>query len=39
VEFLGQAIFTDRRRGAKLAARVLADMPIPEVRIEGMEGN
>ena len=39
VEFLGQAIFTDRRRGAKLAARVRADMPIPEVRIEGMEGN
>jgi hypothetical protein len=39
VEFLGQAIFTDRRRGAKLAARVLADMPIPEVRTEGMEGN
>jgi hypothetical protein len=31
VEFLGQAIFTDRRRGAALAAKVLADTPMPEV--------
>src|ERR1700761_2103829 len=31
VEFLGQAIFTDRQRGAALAARVLADSPMPEV--------
>jgi TetR/AcrR family transcriptional regulator len=31
VEFLGQAIFTDRRQGAELAARVLADSPMPEV--------
>lgn len=30
VEFLGQAIFRDRSRGAELAARVLADMPMPE---------
>ena len=29
VEFLGQAIFKDRSRGAKLAARVLADIPMP----------
>ncbi len=29
VEFLGQAIFTDRERGAKLARRVLADTPMP----------
>lgn len=28
-EFLGQAIFIDRMRGAELARRVLADMPIP----------
>jgi TetR/AcrR family transcriptional regulator len=31
VEFLGQAIFTDRKRGAEIAARVLADTPMPEV--------
>jgi len=31
VEFLGQAIFLDRERGAKLAARVLADTPMPEL--------
>lgn len=30
VEFLGQAIFIDRARGAELAARVLADTPMPE---------
>lgn len=29
VEFLGQAIFVDRARGAELAARVLADSPMP----------
>ncbi len=29
VEFLGRAIFTDRRHGAALAARVLADTPMP----------
>ncbi len=34
VEFLGQAVFRDRRRGAELAARVLADMPMPEVNRE-----
>ena len=30
VEFLGQAIFIDRQRGAELAKRVLADTPMPE---------
>jgi TetR/AcrR family transcriptional regulator len=30
VEFLGQAVFRDRQRGAELAARVLADTPMPE---------
>jgi TetR/AcrR family transcriptional regulator len=30
VEFLGQAIFQDRKRGAELAAMVLADTPMPE---------
>lgn len=32
VEFLGQAIFQDRQRGAELAARVLADTPMPEFK-------
>jgi TetR/AcrR family transcriptional regulator len=30
VDFLGQAIFADRQHGAELAARVYADMPMPE---------
>ena len=30
VEFLGQAIFQDRKRGAELAAKVLNDTPMPE---------
>jgi len=30
VEFLGKAIFEDRRHGAKLAAQVLADTPMPD---------
>jgi TetR/AcrR family transcriptional regulator len=29
VEFLGQAIFCDRKRGARIAERVLTDMPAP----------
>jgi TetR/AcrR family transcriptional regulator len=29
IEYLGQTIFTDRRRGARLAKAVLAAMPIP----------
>ncbi len=32
VEFLGQAVFVDRRRGAELAACVLADTPMPELK-------
>jgi TetR/AcrR family transcriptional regulator len=32
VQFLGMALFTDRIHGAKLANRVLADMPMPPVR-------
>ena len=32
VEFLGQAIFIDRKRGAEMAARVLADTPMPELK-------
>ena len=32
LEFLGQAIFQDRRHGAELAARVHADTPVPEVK-------
>ncbi len=31
VEFLGQAVFTDRNHGAEVAARVLADTPMPEL--------
>ncbi len=34
VEYLGQAIFTDRQHGAQLAARVLADTPMPEVDLD-----
>jgi len=30
IEYLGQTIFTDRKRGARLAKAVLAAMPIPE---------
>jgi TetR/AcrR family transcriptional regulator len=30
VEFLGKAIFEDRQRGAELAAKVLAESPMPE---------
>jgi TetR/AcrR family transcriptional regulator len=30
-EFLGQALFTDRRRGARIAKAVLAAMPMPEI--------
>ena len=30
VEFLGNALFQDRKHGAELAARVLADTPMPE---------
>src|SRR5208283_3645176 len=30
VEFLGKAIFQDRTHGAELAAKILADTPMPE---------
>ena len=30
VEFLGKAVFQDRQHGAELAARILADSPMPE---------
>jgi hypothetical protein len=30
LEFLGQAIFRDRRHGAELAAQIYADSPMPE---------
>jgi hypothetical protein len=33
VEFLGQAIFVNRQRGAELAAKVFADTPMPEVTL------
>ena len=33
VEFLGQAIFTDRTHGAEVAARALADTPVPEMKV------
>ncbi|HKF46219.1 MAG TPA: TetR/AcrR family transcriptional regulator [Terracidiphilus sp.] len=35
VEFLGQTIFTDRAHGVELAARVLADTPMPKIATEG----
>jgi hypothetical protein len=35
VEFLGQAVFRDRQRGAEFAARVLADTPMPEAVFQG----
>ena len=30
IEYLGQTLFTDRKRGARLAKAVLAAIPIPE---------
>ena len=33
VDFLGQALFTDRAHGAELAARVFADTPVPEFKV------
>lgn len=32
VHFLGKALFADRARGARLAKRVLADMPMPQIK-------
>lgn len=37
VQYLGQAIFTDRQRGAQLAAQILADSPLPEVNAERLK--
>lgn len=31
VEFLGQAVFADRAHGAELAAKVIADSPMPDI--------
>jgi hypothetical protein len=31
VEFLGNALFVDRAHGARLAKRVLAEMPMPKL--------
>jgi TetR/AcrR family transcriptional regulator len=38
VDFLGQAIFADRQHGAELAARVYADMPMPDIAFEQPDG-
>jgi TetR/AcrR family transcriptional regulator len=32
VDFLGQALFQDRRHGAEVAARVFGDTPMPEIK-------
>jgi TetR/AcrR family transcriptional regulator len=36
MEFLGQAIFVDRERGARVAARVLAAVPMPAMEVESV---
>lgn len=38
IQFLGQALFTDRSRGAQIAKSVLAAMPIPEFDRRGVPG-
>ena len=39
VEFLGQALFIDRKHGAELAAKVIADTPMPEsAEFKGLKG-
>jgi TetR/AcrR family transcriptional regulator len=35
VEYLGQTIFTDRKHGAEVATRVLANTPMPKVTATG----
>jgi TetR/AcrR family transcriptional regulator len=35
IEYLGQAIFMDRQHGARVAARVLASTPMPEISAMG----
>jgi TetR/AcrR family transcriptional regulator len=38
VQFLGQAVFRDRKRGARIAEQVLKDMPVPAIRdLESMQ--
>ena len=39
VEYLGQAIFIDREHGARVAARVLAATPMPEIKTINIENN
>lgn len=39
IEFLGQSFFVDRHHGAQVAARVLADTPMPPVSLPGAVGN
>jgi TetR/AcrR family transcriptional regulator len=34
VRFIGQAIFMDRKHGAEVAERVLADTPMPDISVE-----
>ena len=34
VKFLGCAIFQDRKHGAELAEKVLAETPMPEIRVD-----
>lgn len=34
VQFLGLAVFQDRKHGAELAEKVLADTPMPEIRVD-----
>jgi TetR/AcrR family transcriptional regulator len=36
VQLLGTALFTDRAHGAKLAKRILAEMPMPQIRKDQM---
>ena len=38
LDFLGQALFRDRKYGAELAARVYADSPMPEIAFEEPPG-
>jgi TetR/AcrR family transcriptional regulator len=37
IEFLGNAIFVDRKRGAKLAKKVLAAVPVPDAKLRERE--
>jgi len=38
LEYMGQAIFQDRKHGAALAAKVFADTPMPEVTLSDQPG-